>query len=109
MGKVKNSPGVRVDLRVVIYPHQEWWIAHCLELDLVAEGTTPLNAFRDLVDISITQVETATEMGNLESIFRAAPPEIWAMFSRASDAPQMKPKSASQSVERFEVREVALA
>jgi hypothetical protein len=109
MGKVRSSAGVRVDLRVVIYRHREWWIAHCLELDLVAEGTTPTNAFRDLVDISVSQVETATEMGNLESIFRAAPPEIWAMFSRASDAPQLKKKSSSRSIERFEVREAALA
>ena len=74
----------------------------------MAEGTTPVNAIRDLVEISITQVKTATKMGNLESIFRAVAAEIWAMFSRAGDAPPIKTKPTSP-VKRFEAREAVFA
>jgi hypothetical protein len=109
MAKSKAVEDVRVELRAVVYRHQEWWIAHCLELDLVSEGTTPENALRDLLEISIFQVETAQEMGNLESIFRPAPPEIWAMYSRAGNLPPMKKKLTSRSIERFEAREAAFA
>ena len=108
MGKTRDRNGVRMDLRAVVYRHHKWWIAHCLELDLVAEGTTPENAIRDLIEISISQVEAATKIGNLESIFRAAPPEFWAMFSRAGDVPPIKKKLASRSIERFEAREAVL-
>jgi hypothetical protein len=47
--------------------------------------------------------------GISESIFRAAPPEIWAMFSRAGDAPPTKKKLTSRSVDRFEAREATFA
>lgn len=106
MVKANDKKMFRIPLRAVAYPHGNWWIAHCLELDLVAEGKTPEEAFRDLLDLSTTQIETAITAGNIESIFRAAPPEIWAMFSRAIDKPlKMKP---SHSVESFEAREAVL-
>ncbi|MGO8688871.1 MAG: hypothetical protein ACLQLG_04500 [Thermoguttaceae bacterium] len=101
---------MRLDLRAVIYRHQRWWIAHCLELDLVAEGPTPASAFQDLRELSTSQIEAAKKMGNLESIFRAAPPEIWAMFFRARRASlPVKRKQTSGSVESFEAREAILA
>jgi hypothetical protein len=99
---------LRVALRAVVYPHRKWWIAHCLELDLVAEGKSPEAALNDLMDLSITQVETAAQAGNLESVFCPAPPEIWTMFARAVDAPPLKRKPTTV-VERFEAREAALA
>jgi hypothetical protein len=98
----------RVDLRAVVYPHQDGWIAHCLELDLVAEGTSAAEALRDVMDLAAIQVDAAIDAGDLESIFRPAPPEVWAMFSRAGDtaaAPRRRPKS----VARFEARELVLA
>ncbi len=109
MVKTQDCGQVRIDLRAVVYRHHKWWIAHCLELDLVAEGTTPDKAIRDLFEISITQVETAAKTGNLETIFRAAPPEFWAMFSLSADARPIKKKLTSGSIERFEAREAVLA
>ena len=107
MGKVREARDVRLDLRAVVYPHQKWWIAHCLELDLVAEGPTPASAIRDLVEISISQVETA-QNGEPRINFLCGAPEIWAMFSRAGDPLPMK-KQPSRFLERFEAREALLA
>ena len=107
MVKAKDN-GFRVALRAVVYRHHAWWIAHCLELDLVAEGKRPVEALNDLRDIAVTQVDLAAREGRLESIFRTAPPEIWAMFARAVDAPPLKKKSM-KVVERFEAREAVLA
>jgi len=106
MIKAANKKIFRRSLQAVAYPHGEWWIAHCLELDLVAEGKTPEEAFQDLLDIATTQIETAISVGNIESIFRAAPPEIWAMFARAIDKPLKK--KPSRAIERFEAREAVL-
>ena len=105
--KAKAKTTFRIPLRVVVYRHGEWWIAHCLELDLVAEGKTLQDALTDVMDLSCSQIEAAIRDGDLESVFRPAPPEAWAMFSRATDVPvKQKPTCP---VERFEAREAVLA
>jgi len=101
-----KKPDCRIPLRAVVYPHGKWWIAHCLELDLVSEGETPESALQDLIDISIIQIKTAIDNKDLRSAFCPAPPEIWAMFSRAKDHPVKK--KLSGPVERFEAREAVL-
>ena len=112
IGQVKktNARELRLDLRAVVYPHGKWWIAHSLEMDLVAEGEGPKQALRDLIELTATQIEAAMSSGSLESIFRPAPPEIWAMFSfsREVSLPLVKPE-LWQSVDRFEAREAVLA
>ncbi len=102
----RKQPDCRIPLRAVVYPHGKWWIAHCLELDLVAEGTTPESALQDLIDLSSVQIKMAVKNNDLRSAFSAAPPEIWAMFSRAKDRPLKKKPTAP--VERFEAREAVL-
>ncbi len=107
MARANEKKAFRIKLRAVAYRHGEWWIAHCLELDLVAEGRTTKDAIKDVMDLCCTQIETAMRSGDLQSIFRAAPPEIWAMFSRAEDVP-FKGLREPSCVERFEAREAVL-
>jgi len=107
MAKSRPKRELRIPLRAVAYQHGEWWIAHCLELDLVAESETPASAFRDLMDLVDTQIAAAIARGDLESVFRPAPPEIWAMFSRAVDKPISR--RPTRPVQRFEAREAVLA
>ena len=104
--QAKAKTNFRILLRAVAYRHGAWWIAHCLELDLVAEGKTLQEALADVMDLSCSQIEAAIRDGDLESVFRPAPPEAWAMFSRATDIPvKQKPTCP---VERFEAREAVL-
>jgi hypothetical protein len=103
--KARGRGGIA--LRFVVYREGKWWIAHCLELDLVAEGRTASAALSDLADIASTQMTAAKEAGDFASIFRPAPPEIWAMFVAAHHRPAPR-KKPLQPVERFEVREAAL-
>jgi hypothetical protein len=109
MGKAATNRGFRIALRAVVYRHGKWWIAHCLELDLVAEGRDPSSAIRDLLDISATQLSMAIEAGDLSSVFRSAPPEIWTLFSRAADvSAKSSPRALPRPIERFEAREAVL-
>jgi hypothetical protein len=102
----RDKPDLRIPLRAVIYPHGKWWIAHSLELDLVAEGKNPESALQDLIDLMGIQIKTALANQDLRSAFCPAPPEIWAMFSRAKDHPvKKKPK---EPVDTIEVREAVL-
>ena len=73
-----------IGLRGVVYSEGMAWLAHCLETDIVAEGSSPQQAMQDLDDLGHFQIETALDEGDLESVFRAAQPEVWKMFySRA--------------------------
>ena len=99
-----NTTRVRLLLRAVVYQHEQWWIAHCLETDLVAEGKTPTAALDDLIELTGTLVQAAMDEGDLESIFHPAPPEIWRMFSTGEEmAVRKKPR---KPVVRFEAREL---
>jgi hypothetical protein len=109
MSKLQNHRELRIPLQAVVYRHAKWWIAHCLELDLVAEGKTPARALKDLMELSTTQIESAVDSGDLETVFRPAPSEVWALFSRSREValPTVR-KGLSRSVDRFEAREAVL-
>ena len=93
---------VRLTLRALLYRDDEWWIAHCLETDVVAEGTTPLRAFANLQALTAFQVKTAMEEGDLQSIFHQAPAEILSAFAIGYD--QRIRRRPPKAVERFDVR-----
>jgi predicted RNase H-like HicB family nuclease len=95
-------PEVRLTLRALIYRDDEWWVAHCLETDVVAEGATPVQAFENLQSLTAFQIETALEEGDLQSIFRQAPAQILAAFASGYD--QRFRRRPPRAVERFDVR-----
>ena len=53
------SDNIRIDLRVLMYREDAFWIAHCLETDLVAEGETAAQAMDGLIDITNVQIQAA--------------------------------------------------
>ena len=93
---------VRLTLSVLIYQEDSWWIAHCLETDVVAEGNTAVRAFENLISLTNLQIEAAMSEGDLQSVFRPAPPSIQAVYAVAADKSihRRRPKM----VERFDVR-----
>jgi hypothetical protein len=95
----------RIELRGVVYPEDGWWIAHCLELDIAAEGSTPTEALKAVISLCDYQISTAIASGDIDSVFRSAPPEIWSLFTRANDIRQ--PRSKHTSFDRFEARQLA--
>jgi predicted RNase H-like HicB family nuclease len=96
---------VRIALSVLIYREDQWWIAHCLEMDLPAEGSSPQEALDNLLDIARVQVESAIDEGNLESIFSPAPPELWSQFAESRDFTQRPSRAPINSVDTLVVRE----
>ncbi len=96
---------LRLTFRVLVYQEGPIWLAHCLELDIVAEGDGPQDALSAVKRLCELQVCAAYDEGDLDSIFRAAPPEFWRMYSLAADLDV----SAGPDSTRFEVRELAFA
>jgi hypothetical protein len=97
----------KIDLRGIVYRERDAWIAHCLELDIVAEGTSPDDAVQNVLDLRAFQIDTAIENGDLESIFRPAPAKFWTLFySVLSRRKSFKPSRDRIGV--FDARELVL-
>jgi predicted RNase H-like HicB family nuclease len=100
---------IRLDFNILVYREDNWWIAHCLEMDLPAEADTPQDAIKNLIGLIDVQIEAAMNEGDLQSIFSAAPPELWKAYAIATDRtmPRLS-KRRVRPLNRVSVRELAL-
>jgi len=98
---------LQLDLRVIVYREDGLWLAHCLELDIVAEGESPQKAVRDLTDLCLLQIKTSIEESDLTSIFRPAPPEFWKLFFTSKKRKNTKLAPGSP-ITRIDERELEL-
>ncbi|MFP4668703.1 MAG: hypothetical protein ACLFMN_07895 [Desulfobacterales bacterium] len=67
-------------VNVFIKKEEELWVGHCMELDIVATGSTPAEVKKDMEDLIVTQVAYAFSNDNLDHLFRPAPAEVWEEF-----------------------------
>jgi hypothetical protein len=98
-----------IDLRGVVYQEGALWFAHCLELDIVAEGATPQEAVSNVLDLCDLQIASAVENNDLESIFRPAPAQYWSLFFQATRKSRVPKRAASKRLRRFDARELVLS
>ena len=70
-------------VHVILHREENQYVAHCLEFDLVAQGTTTDEAFRNLLDAIELQVEYSQETGDLENLIQLAPVEDWQRLVKA--------------------------
>jgi hypothetical protein len=98
----------KLDLRAVVYREGQTWIAHCLELDIVADAPTSDAAMHDLLDLCAFQIDTAIENNDLESIFRPAPAKYWNLFYSARLRKKL-PKVARPGLGKIDAREFVVA
>ena len=52
-------------------------IAHCLDMDIAAEGKNEAEAMKNLTNLIKVQLEYCLENNMLESAFRQAPQKYW--------------------------------
>jgi len=96
----------RIELSGVAYRDGRWWVAHCLEMDVVAEGDSPLEALKEMVALCGLKIEDAIREGDVRSIFNAAPPQIWELHARGEQKETAGP--LPRSVSRFDTRALEL-
>lgn len=106
-----SGANFNVNLSAIAYCEAGTWIAHCLELDIVTEGKDADDAIQSVISLCRLQITAAIEAGDVESIFRPAPSEIWALFAegRRKLLEEDTSVQAGSSVKRFEARELAFA
>ncbi len=75
------SPSIK--LNIVIYKAGEEWVAHCLQMDIVASGKSAKAVEEDIVDLIKAQLRFAIDNDNVVNMFKPAPIEIWSMLKHA--------------------------
>jgi hypothetical protein len=69
-----------ITLNIMIKKEGKEFIAHCLELDIVATAKTKKSVIDDMISLITAQIEYAFLNDNLAYLFRPAPSEIWEEF-----------------------------
>jgi len=77
-----NTPP-RLAFNVLVKPEDGLWVAHCLELDIVATGDSPNASVEDIRDLILCQVSNAIANKNMEYLYHPAPAKIWEEYGRA--------------------------
>jgi len=72
------------------------WIAHCLELDIVATSKTLKVLKKEIVDLIITQINYAFSNNNLKNLYHPAPAEVWKEFYACKESVERKIKLRSE-------------
>jgi len=76
----RSSKGLAMTFNVLIKKEDDIYMAHCLELDIVATGDTEDQVRKDIASLISTQVDYAFSNDNLENLYHPAPAEVWQEF-----------------------------
>lgn len=79
-----------MSFNILIYKDEEYniYVAHCLELDLVATSNKLKTVQHDILDIIKTHVTHAFENDNVQNMYQSAPKEIWERYYRCNETHQ---------------------
>lgn len=94
-GIKKSSKGLAMTFNVLIKEEDDVYVAHCLELDIVATSNTEDQVEKDIISLITAQVSYAFSNDNLENLYHSAPPEIWAEFFSCKDQREERHKTES--------------
>src|SRR2546426_11430055 len=91
--KARSKPDYRVDtniydfqIRVLIDRDGDAYVAHALEMDIVAYGKTQKAAVKELKNLVFNQISYAIESGEEHLMLRAAPQEYFDRWEKAHTA-----------------------
>ena len=75
MNDIMSKPHFR--LNIILHEEDNEFIAHCLEMDIVATNTTQKKTIDDLIDLIKAQIVFAINNGNEDYLLKSAPFEVW--------------------------------
>jgi hypothetical protein len=77
-----------LNFNILLKKEEDLFVAHCLELDIVATGDTVQQAKNDVLDLIVAQVDYAFSNDNLDHLYHPAPPEVWREFFACKGIPE---------------------
>jgi len=74
---IKKIDKISFTVNVLTKKEDGMFVAHCLELDIVAVGDTLDDVQREIVALVCAQIDYAFSNDNLDNLYHPAPPEVW--------------------------------
>ena len=95
-----------ITVNILLKKQDDLYIAHCLELDIVAAASTAKRAQAEIIELIIAQIHYAFLNNNLDHLFRSAPPEAWKEFYQCrqqsrEEHPIAIPHDSGEDLEAF--------
>ncbi|HML96587.1 MAG: hypothetical protein IT344_04115 [Candidatus Dadabacteria bacterium] len=72
-----------INLDIVIYREDGLWVAHCLQLDIVAASQTVEEAQSEIMELIKAHTEYTIEHDDWEHFYHPAPERYWALIPKA--------------------------
>ena len=92
----RSEKSVAMEFNCLIKKEDGLYVAHCLELDIVATGNTIKAVRKDIGDLIIAAVDYAFSNDNLDALYHPAPKEVWQEFYKCTG--QVEEKRRLKSV-----------
>src|SRR5947208_10492520 len=89
MSKTRRSEKFRLNLRAVFYRDGAFWVAHCLEMDVMGHAKTQNQALSKMIEAVSLQIISSIESGNHSNIFMPADARFFEMYSVGKDTAQI--------------------
>jgi predicted RNase H-like HicB family nuclease len=70
----------KIRLDILIKKEENYFLAHCLQFDIVTTADTLKDVRKDIIDLCRAHIEYAHAHDNLEYLFSPAPKEVWAEY-----------------------------
>ena len=72
--------------KVLVYPDEDLWVAHCLELDLVTvtKSSKAEEVDSEIGSVIAAQLRACMEHDNMEFLYRPAPQKIWQTYFKSN-------------------------
>ena len=80
----------------IVTKEETIFVAHCLELDIVATNKNYKTVTKDIIDLMKTQIDYAFSNDNLENLYHPAPAEVWKEFYACKESIEKKIKMKSE-------------
>jgi hypothetical protein len=97
-------------LDILIKKEEDYFLAHCLQFDIVATNDTLAGVKKDIIDLCRAHIEYSYENDNMEYLFSPAPREVWteylAMSKKDNCDVVSAPLNDSSDVNPFFVQEI---
>lgn len=90
-----ESNATSISVNILIKKEDGLFIAHCLELDIIAVCDTLDNARKEVISLVCAQIDYAFSNDNLENLYHPAPQEVWVEFFKCKEKIERKYKLES--------------
>jgi len=94
------------NFRILIKKEEDLWVAHCLELDLVAVAPAEDQVEQDIITMIEGQVRYCLANDNMDYLFRSAPKEVWDEYRACEKPAQVRRHTVKGGAKRTESNDV---